>query len=253
MAKHTDRYQNDNLINLAKNKYEEKNRGTIPSEIITLTSEGKIYPHSSPLASGKIEMRYMTAYDEDILTNSSYVKEGIVLDKLLESLIITDINLDDIGQVDKDGLILNARILSYGAEYPVVVTDPKSGNKLEQTIDLSKIKTKTIDILSDENGEFDYNISKHNIKFKFPTNSQSQTVSTISEYLEQTIVEVNKSRDINNIKHFIRYEFLAKDSKEFQKYILDNTPMVLLEYEFVGEDGGAFTAGFQVGTNFFWI
>ena len=131
MAKHTDRYQNDNLINLAKNKYEEKNRGTIPSEIITLTSEGKIYPHSSPLASGKIEMRYMTAYDEDILTNSSYVKEGIVLDKLLESLIITDINLDDIGQVDKDGLILNARILSYGAEYPVVVTDPKSGKKLD--------------------------------------------------------------------------------------------------------------------------
>ena len=166
--------------------------------------------------------------------------------------IIPDINLDDVAQVDKDGLILNARILSYGAEYPVVVTDPKSGNKLEQTIDLSKIKTKTIDILSDENGEFDYNISKHNIKFKFPTNSQSQTVSTISEYLEQTIVEVNKSRDINNIKHFIRYEFLAKDSKEFQKYIIDNTPMVLLEYEFVGEDGGAFTAGFQVGTDFFW-
>ena len=71
MAKHTDRYQNDNLINLAKNKYEEKNRGTIPSEIITLTSEGKIYPHSSLLSSGKIEMRYMTAYDEDILTNAS--------------------------------------------------------------------------------------------------------------------------------------------------------------------------------------
>ena len=92
----------------------------------------------------------------------------------------------------------------------------------------------------------------YDIKFKFPTNSQSQTVSTISEYLEQTIVEVNKSRDINDIKHFIRYEFLAKDSKEFQKYILDNTPMVLLEYEFVGEDGGAFTAGFQVGTDFFW-
>ena len=106
MAKMTDRYENKNLINLAKDKYEQKQRSTIPSEIITLTSEGKIYPHSSELSSGKIEMRYMTAYDEDILTNASYVKEGIVLDKLLESLIVTDVDLDDIAQVDKDGLIL---------------------------------------------------------------------------------------------------------------------------------------------------
>ena len=81
MAKMTDRYENKNLINLAKDKYEQKQRSTIPSEIITLTSEGKIYSDSSILSSGKIEMRYMTAYDEDILTNASYVKEGVVLDK----------------------------------------------------------------------------------------------------------------------------------------------------------------------------
>jgi len=252
MAKHTDRYQNDNLINLAKNKYEEKQRSTIPSEIITLTSEGKIYPHSSLLSSGKIEMRYMTAYDEDILTNASYVKEGVVLDKLLESLIVSDINLDDIAQVDKDGLILNARILSYGSEYTVQVTDPETKKQSEQIIDLSKIKTKTIDIISDENGEFDYETPTHKIKFKFATILESKDLITISDYLKTAIVEVNGLRKSNEIESFLKYEFLVKDSKEFQSHILDNTPTILLEYEFKGDNGSTFTAGFQVGSNFFW-
>ena len=78
MAKHTDRYSNENLINLATDKYEKTKRSTLPTEIVELTSKGKIYPESSLLSSGKIEMRYMTAYDEDILTNQSYMNEGIV-------------------------------------------------------------------------------------------------------------------------------------------------------------------------------
>jgi len=252
MAKMTDRYENKNLINLAKDKYEQKQRSTIPSEIITLTSEGKIYSDSSILSSGKIEMRYMTAYDEDILTNASYVKEGVVLDKLLESLIVTDVDLDDIAQVDKDGLILNARILSYGAEYPVQVIDPTTKKQSEQVIDLSKIKTKTIDITSDEHGEFEYTTKTHSIKFKYPTISQSKDLSTISDFLKSIIVEVNGLRKPAEIDHFLKYEFLVKDSKEFQSYILDNTPTILLEYEFEGDDGSTFTAGFQVGANFFW-
>ena len=252
MAKMTDRYENKNLINLAKDKYEQKQRSTIPSEIITLTSEGKIYPHSSELSSGKIEMRYMTAYDEDILTNSSYIKEGVVLDKLLESLIVSNVNLGDIAQVDKDGLILNARILSYGSDYQVQVTDPITKKVLQQSIDLSKIKTKTIEITSDENGEFEYETKTHSLKFKFISSNESNIQSTISEYLSKCITEVNDSRKEKDIKHFIRYEFLAKESKEFQKYILENTPTIIMEYDFAGEDGSTFTAGFQVGTDFFW-
>ena len=100
MAKHTDRYDNDNLINLAKQKYETSQRSTLPTEIVYLPSKGKIYPKSSPLSEGKLEMRYMTAYDEDILTNTSYLEDGITLDKLLEALIITNVNVNDIALVD---------------------------------------------------------------------------------------------------------------------------------------------------------
>lgn len=251
MAKLTDRYENQNLINLAKDKYEQKQKSTIPAEIVTLTSQGKVYPKNSPLSTGKIEMRYMTAYDEDILTNSSYISEGVVLDKLIDSLIVTDVNYDDIAQVDKDGLVLNARILSYGSEYPVIITDPKTKKQIKRKVDLSKIQSKTIDIESNDQGEFTYETESLQIKFKFLTNNKSN--KTISEYLSNVITEVNGKRKQSEIDNFIRYEFLVKDSKDFQKFILNNTPSLILEYEFQGEDGSAFTAGFPVGPDFFWI
>ena len=255
MAKLTDRYENKNLVDLAKKQYEKDQRNTIPSEIITLTSQGKVYPKDHLLSAGKIEMRYMTAYDEDILTNASYQKEGVVLDKLIEALIITDVDLEEIAQVDKDGLILNARILSYGAEYPVTVKDPKTGAFLERSVDLSKLTTRTIDLIPDDNGEFNYSIEKNKIKFGFPSSRDYRSDITTSEFLQYVLREVNGSRKKQDIDHFIRYEFLAKDSKKFQKYLLENSPIILLEYEFEteGDAGGTFTAGFPLGLDLFWF
>ena len=60
-----------------------------PSEVIDLPSEGKLYPKDSPLSSGKIELKYMTAREEDILTSQNLIKKGVVIDKLLDSLILT--------------------------------------------------------------------------------------------------------------------------------------------------------------------
>ncbi len=88
-----------------------------PTEEIELPSQGYLYPETSPLSSGKIEMKYMTTREEDILTNQNYIKQGIVLDKLLQSMIVTPINYDELLAGDKDGIMLAARILGYGAEY----------------------------------------------------------------------------------------------------------------------------------------
>ena len=251
MAKLTDSYKNDNLIQIAKQQYETKQKGTIPSEIVTLISKGQVYPMDSPLRQGKLEMRYMTAYDEDILTNASYMKEGVTIDKLLQSLIVSDISYNELAGIDKDGLILNARLLSYGAEYNVTVIDPKTGNSLERTVDLSTIKTKTLDIESDDNGEFSYETEKLSIKFKFPTLDQES--ETISSYLGNVITEINGARKKSDIENFIKYNFLIAESKKFQKYIIENTPKLILEYDFEGEDGSTFTSTFQVGPNFFWV
>ena len=79
----TTRLGNNDLVNIARQQYENTQKIKIPSVIVKLASGGKIYPKTHPLHSGQIEMRYMTAYDEDILTNTSYITEGVVFDKLL--------------------------------------------------------------------------------------------------------------------------------------------------------------------------
>jgi ankyrin repeat protein len=251
MAKLTDRYSNENLINLATKNYDKTKKSTLPTEVVTLASGGKVYPKTNPLSSGKVEMRYMTAYDEDILTNASYIKEGIVLDKLLEALIISDININDIASVDKDGLLIHARIVSYGKMYPVIVVNPKTGKSLEREVDLSKISAIDFQLESDENGEFDYIINEDlTLKFQYAAITGEQTVS---EALQKAITQVNKSRSAEEIKHFIQYEFLAVDAKKFRSYIADNAPAMNYEYEFEGEEGGTFKARFQPGTDLFWF
>ena len=251
MAKLTDRYSNENLINLATDKYDKTKKSTLPSEIVTLASGGKVYPKSNPLSSGKVEMRYMTAYDEDILTNASYISEGVVLDKLLEALIISDIDINDIATVDKDGLIIHARIVSYGKMYPVLVTDPKTNNNLKREVDLSKMKSFDFKLEPDDNGEFDYTINEDfKLKFRYTT---TEATGTVSEVLTKSITQINKSRKTEDIEHFVKYEFLAKDARKFRSYISENAPGMNYEYEFEGEDGGTFISRFQPGTDLFWF
>jgi hypothetical protein len=249
---------NQDIIALAKQQYEQTKRNTIPTEIISLPSAGKIYPESHPLRSGQLEMRYMTAYDEDILTNLSYIREGIVLDKLIESLIITPgIDADTIAQADKDALIIQARILSYGPEYPVQVTDPATSKTYERTADLTKLTFLPFELQADQNGEFDYQVNdKFTLKFSFLTNRESKKITddrTISNTLQGLIKQINASRSATDIENFIRYEFLARDAKRFREFVQANTPGVNLELEFEGEQGGTFKSKFQIGSNFFWF
>ena len=89
----------------------EKSKFKFPTEVVELPSKGLIYPKDNPLSSGKIEMKYMTAREEDILTNQNYIQKGIVLDKLLESLIVSKVNYKDIIIGDKNALLIASRVL----------------------------------------------------------------------------------------------------------------------------------------------
>ena len=253
MAGMTDRVSDQTLIQLAKQQYESQKQKSIPSEIFTLVSNGMVYPKDHPLRSGKIEMRYMTAYDEDILTNPSYMREGVVLDKLLEALIVTPVDYSTIAKIDKNGLIIAARIVSYGKDYPVVVVDPKTGTNLNRVVDLTKLIPTTFELESDDNGEFDYKLDNGTLlKFRFLSTSDGENLK-LSEFLEHAITQVNDSRKLEYIKDFIRYEFFAIDSKKFRTYVTNNIPDLDLNYEFEGEDGGAFNARFPINTDFFWF
>jgi len=252
MSKLTDRVDNQNIINLARQNFENKQRSKLPTVIVNLASQGKIYPETHPLSSGKLEMRYMTAYDEDVLTNASYIREGVVFDKLLETIIVTDIDVADISPVDKDGLLIHARILAYGAEYPVTVSDPETMNVLKRIVSLDKLQNKPFDLVSDKNGEFDYQVNeKTHIKFTWVKDTSDS--DKISDTLKLAIREVNGDRKSATIEDFVRYEFMAIDAKKFRKYMLNNMPGLDMTFEFEGETGGTFKASFLVGTDLFWF
>ena len=88
-----------------------------PTEEIELPSKGLIYPEDNVLSSGKVTMKYMTAKEEDILTNQSYIQNGTVLDKLFQKLIVSKINYNDLIVGDKNAIMVAARILGYGKDY----------------------------------------------------------------------------------------------------------------------------------------
>ena len=110
-----------------------------PTEIVELPSKGLVYPEGHPLRSGKVEMKYMTAKEEDILTNQNLISKGIVLDKLLEALTLNKFDIKDLIAGDKNAILISSRILGYGKDYTF-----KYDNK-DYTIDLSKLENKIFD------------------------------------------------------------------------------------------------------------
>ena len=115
---------------------------TYPTEMITLPSKGVFYAEDSPLRSGEIEIKYMTAKEEDILTSSNLIQKGVVLDKLMDSLIVTKgVKSADLLVGDLNAVMVAARILGYGKEYTVTIPCPACGTLVEQSVDLTELAT----------------------------------------------------------------------------------------------------------------
>ena len=131
---------------------EEKRQ--FPTEVIDLPSKGYFYPEDNPLSSGQVEIKYMTAREEDILTSINLIQKGIVLDKLLEALVVSDINLDDILIGDKNAIMVASRVLAYGKDYKFEFIDPSSGDTREESVDLTKMKDKKVDFKKFERQNF---------------------------------------------------------------------------------------------------
>ena len=145
-----------------------------PSEVIELPSKGLVYPEDNPLSSGTVEMKYMTAKEEDILTNQNYIKSGLVLDKLLQSLIISKIDYNDLIVGDKNALLVAARILGYGKDYKIKFKEE------EVNIDLSTLDNKLVDesLFTKGKNEFEFTLPNSGtvITWKILTHRDEQTV-----------------------------------------------------------------------------
>jgi hypothetical protein len=233
-----------------------------PTETIDLPSKGLVYPLDNPLSSGTVEMKYMTAKEEDILTNQSYIKNGTVLDKLLQSLVVNkDINIDDLIIGDKNSLLIASRILGYGSKYPVKI------NGRDVSVDLSILENKDIDFSSIEQGknEFSYTLESTGnvITYKLLTGKdekiiekeiagikkiQSDASPELTTRLKQMILSINGDTDRKVVRDFVDNYFLARDSRAFREHIKNTQPDVNLN---VTLDSGEEVA-IPIGLSFFW-
>lgn len=231
-------------------------QNSYPTETIDLPSEGFFYPEDHILSKGTIELKMMTAREEDILTNQNLLKRGTVLEKLLESLIVTPVKLDDILIGDKNAVFFSARRLAYGDTYgPVKITCPKCQSENEKKIDLSLMKNKEFDFTNFTRGQnlFEYILpyTKKTIGYKILTHKDEgmidaelkglarvnkNTSHEITTRLRAMIVSIDGNEDRNFIKKFVENEFPSTDSLSFRTHVRDNTPDLDMDFDFVCDE-----------------
>jgi hypothetical protein len=224
---------------MSKKKYD------FPTETVELPSKGLLYDKENPLSSGTVEMKYMTAKEEDILTNQNYIEKGTVIDKLLESLIVSNINFSDLYVGDK--------------------------NNEEVTVDLSLVENKEIDYSALESGvnEFPYTLphSGVSVTFKFLSHKDEREIENelkglkrlkkdssadISTRLKHMIVSVDGESERSHVRKFVDNHLLAMDSRELRKYIKKVQPDIDLSTTVeVGRDKYK-EIDIPITLNFFW-
>ena len=244
-----------------------------PTEVLSLPSQGLLYPEDSPLRSGTIDVKYMTAKEEDILTSNNLIEQGVVITKLLESVIAdSKVKLDEMLIGDKNALMIGTRILGYGADYNIMLTDPDTKERVEYTVNLSELKNKSVDESLLKNGNlfsFELPNSKRVVEFKLLTHGDekevgetlkglkkveeltgvSQEITTRLKYQIQSIDGNKEQKDIDN---FVDNEFLALDARAYRKYVSELTPDVDLTFEYTSQKGKKHTIDIPLGIEFFW-
>jgi len=236
----------------------------IPTETVELPSKGRFYPEGHPLKSGTLEMKYMTAKEEDILTNQNYIQKGVVIDKLLQSLIVTEFNYDDLLIGDKNAVMVAARILSYGKDYQIEY----KGEQI--TVDLSEVKDKEVeDATPSENGDFIFNLPKsgNEITFKLLTHGDDKKIdrevqglkkinrdndTSMSTRLKHIITSVNGDRETSTIRQFVDQGLLAQDARALREEYSRVQPDVDFKVYHIGDDGVGEDIEVPVTINFFW-
>ena len=254
-----------------------------PTEIIELPSRGLIYPKDNPLSSGKVEMKYMTAREEDILSTQSYIKDGSVLDRLFQSLIISNgegvpIKYVDLVIGDKNAIMIAARVLGYGKDYSVEIQDPFSDKTQKEVIDLTQFENKEYD------GSSQTEDNKNEFRFELPQSKRIVTFMSLSESKERlikhkleeqtkanrklkrdeasrelttrlkvAILSIDDNYDPKVVDNFVDNELFAVDSRALRNYMSEVMPDIDLTWEFISEETGRTQEMvLPIGVTFFW-
>jgi hypothetical protein len=237
-----------------------------PTEVVDLPSQGLLYPKDSPLSSGTIEIKYMTAREEDILTSANLIKRGIVVEKLLEALIVDkSIKVSDLLIGDKNAVLIAARILAYGKSYEVEV----EGQKVD--VDLTQLKDKKLDenIVSEGVNEFEFDLpaTKRKLTFKLLTSGDEKEIDKevkgyekigdgigydLTTRLKHQIISIDGDTKRASINSFVDNEFLSRDSIAFRAHVVEIMPDVDMTSTLTDVDGNEKEFTVPMTVTFLW-
>ena len=237
-----------------------------PTEMVELPSKGYFYTEGHPLSKGKVEVKYMTAREEDILTSQNLIQQGIVIEKLLESLIVDkSIRIDDMLIGDKNAIMVAARVLGYGKDYEFTYDGE------EHKVDLSKLEPVELDFSKFSRGvnEFSFELpsSKRTVAFKLLTGKDEKQIDAeikakqkiskeqsteLTTRLKQMILSVDSKSEKVYINSFVDNEFLSRDSLAFRQYLSSITPDVDMTTQIVDSTGKEIEVMIPVTLRFFW-
>lgn len=241
------------------------------SQVVELPSKGLFYSPESPLSSGVVEIKYMTTKEEDILTTESYIRSQVVIDKLLQSLLVTKINYDDLLLGDRNAIMIAARMYGYGKDYPVKITSP-SGVEQEVVVDLEQLQHKEFNqptYTGENRFEFTLPIDKNVIEFQLITVGLNRKIedrlkknkiavskgardTQLSTRLSYMILSVDGNEDKEFIRLFVE-NMKALDSRALRNYINSVQPDIDLSIEVIDEGtGDPFRTNVRIESHFFW-
>lgn len=213
----------------------------IPVESVPLPSKGIIYdPSSSIFGKETLDIRPMTAREEDILTSRAYIKNGTVISKLIQSCLVDkSIDPDTLISGDRNALLIALRITGYGADYELEIACPECGKTSKNSFDLSQLKIKRLEVDPVEEGENIFEIvlpvTKKSVKVKFLTGKDERemmitndrkkksglsTDTSVTDRLSRSIISVGNVTDKNKLNFFVK-NMPARDSLALRKF-LDN-------------------------------
>lgn len=265
----------EELLGQVPAQYMKRMDDEIPEESVPLPSEGKAYPANHPLHNKEtVDIKVMTARQEDILTNRALIKKGTVITELLKSCLID--RAVDPGSLlvgDRNAMLVALRITGYGSEYPVEVECNECGHiNKEHMYSLSKLPIRSMKLQPVEpfTNKFEFNlpVSGKKVWFKFLTGADEEELSNLVEKMKQVsggtnnqsvslnlkyhIVAIDGDESRSEVDKFIR-TMRAKDSLALRKYINQHEPMIEMKQEYECPACSYVTEmGVPMGVSFFW-
>lgn len=244
-----------------------------PSEVIPLPTKGWFYPEGHPLSSGEIEIKQMTAREEDLLANQELIKKGKVLDKLMESVIINkSIKIEEILIPDKNAIFIAIRRLAYGDDYPVSITCPQCSVQNKIKINLGELLYKPFNFDEHPKGQnsFTFKLPSSGITITYKLLNQideqmidaelvqlkkisNENTGELTTRLKSMITSVDGNTDKQGVRKFVEDKLMAKDSLALRKHIKEHNPDVDMTFDYKCSDCSyERRLNMPIGASFLW-